>query len=87
MRTSLSVQPLTEDFQPDGEAFEAVSSDVSFRGMAFVFPDPIEHEYVRVNFNSFDISAIARVRHNSSIGTQYPLYLVGVEFIEEYYEN
>ena len=87
MRTSLTVQPLTDDFKPEGEAFEAVSSDISFRGMAFVFPDPIEHEYIRIKFNNFDISAIAEVKHNSSIGVDYPLYLVGIEFIEEYYDD
>ena len=86
-RTSMTVQPLTDDFQPDGGAFEAVSSDVSFKGMAFVSPDPMEHEYIRVHFNNFEISAIAKVRHNSSIGVDYPLFLVGVEFVEEYYED
>lgn len=87
LRTSLTIQPLTEDFLPDGEPFEAVSSDVSFKGMAFAFPDPIEHDHVRITFNNFEISAIGEVRHNSSIGVDYPLFLVGVEFVDEYYEQ
>ncbi len=87
LRTSLNVQPLTSDFQPDGEPFEAISSDISFRGMAFVYPDPLNHEFVRITFNNYDITAIAQMKHNSSIGVDYPLFLVGVEFLEEYYEE
>ncbi|MEM9413165.1 MAG: PilZ domain-containing protein [Planctomycetota bacterium] len=86
LRLSLSVQPLTEDFQPDGEAFKTMSSDISLKGMAFVNPEEVQHEYIRVAFSQFDISIIARIKHNSSIGVDYPLYLVGVEFLDEYYD-
>ena len=86
LRLSLIIQPLTEDFLPDGEAFRAMSSDVSLKGMAFVNPETVDHEYIRISFSQFDISIIARIKHNSSIGVDYPLFLVGVEFLDEYYD-
>lgn len=87
LRVSLSIQPLTDDYGADGEPFQAVSSDISLKGMAFVNSDAIQHQYIRVSFVQFDISVIAKVRHNSSIGVDYPLFLVGVEFLDEYYQG
>ena len=86
LRVTLSIQPLTEDFLPDGEGFSAISSDISLKGMAFVNPDPIEHDFIRISFAQFGIHVIAKVRHNSSIGIDYPLFLVGAEFLDEYYQ-
>ena len=86
-RLSLAIQPLTPDFQPDGEPFRAVSSDLSLKGMAFVNPEEITHEFVRVTFDNLDVSVICKVQHNSSIGIDYPLFLVGVEFLDEYYQQ
>lgn len=85
IRAPLVIQPLTIDFQPDGEGFGAISSDISLKGLAFINPEPIQHEYLRITFTQFQLSVIARVRHNSSIGVDHPLYLVGVEFLDEYY--
>jgi hypothetical protein len=87
LRLSLEVQPLTEDFLPDGESFNAVSSDISLKGMAFVNPRDLKNEYVKVTFDHFGISVICSVQHNSSIGIDYPLFLVGVEFLDEYYQQ
>ena len=86
-RLSLVIQPLTDDFQPDGESFRAVSSDLSLKGMAFVNPEDLKHEFVKATFESFSLSVICKVQHNSSIGNDYPLYLVGVEFLDEYYQQ
>lgn len=80
---SISVQPLDEDFQPDGELFWLVSRDISLKGIGLVSCDPIQHEYVRVGLLDQNISLIGKVRHNSSIGQQHPLYLVGVEFLSD----
>lgn len=83
-RVTLSIQPLNDDFGADGESFLAISSDISRNGISFISDDPIVHEFVRVMLMEEDVSVIARVRHSTSIGTQYPLYLVGVEFLDEY---
>lgn len=83
-RVTLSIQPLDDDFGSDGEAFYAISSDVSRNGISFISDDQMAHEYVRVMLLEEDVSVIAKVRHSTSIGTQYPLYLVGVEFLDEY---
>ncbi len=87
VRVTLSIQPLTSDFRPDGDGFSAMSSDISLKGMAFVNPEALVHEFVRISFSQFGISAIARVRHNSSVGIDHPLFLVGVEFLDEYYQG
>ena len=85
LRVTLAIQPLTDDYANDGESFQATSSDISLKGMAIVNSEPIHHPYVRVSFVQYNISVIAKIRHNSSIGVEYPLYLVGVEFLDEYY--
>lgn len=82
-RLSLKIQPLNGDYMPDGEPFWAISSDVSKRGMGFIMGDPIDHEHLRITVEE-DVSVIATVRHCTSIGNNYPLYLVGVEFLDEY---
>lgn len=78
---SVSVQPLNDDFQPDGELFWLVSRDISLAGMGLISLDPVFHRHVRLGLLEENVSVIAEVRHNSSIGTHHPLYLVGVEFI------
>lgn len=83
-RLSLKVQPLDDDFRPDGEPFCALSSDLSKKGIGFVSDDRMSHEYIRIMLLEQDVSVIAQVRHSTSIGTEYPLYLVGVEFLDEY---
>ena len=83
---SLSIQPLDLDFCPDGEAFWAVSRDVSNGGLGFVNSEPIQHEYVRIGLFDEAATMIARVCHSTSIGVKCPLYLVGVQFLDEYYQ-
>lgn len=85
-RLSLLIQPLTQDYLPQGEDFRAVSSDLSLKGMSFVYPDRVTNDFVRVSFENLSVSVICKVQHNSSIGIDYPLYLVGVEFLDEYYQ-
>lgn len=83
---SLSIQPLDLDFCPDGEAFWAVSRDVGNGGLGFINSEPIQHEYVRIGLFEEEATMIARVCHSTSIGVKYPLYLVGVQFLDEYYQ-
>ena len=80
---SLSVQPLDEDFQKDGDLFWVVSRDISLKGVGLICPEPIDHQFIRVGLLEENVSVIGRVCHNTSIGSEYPLYLVGVEFIRE----
>lgn len=83
---SLQIQPLDLDFCPDGEAFWAVSRDVSNGGLGFINSEPISHEYVRIGLFEEKATMIARICHSTSIGVKYPLYLVGVQFLDEYYQ-
>lgn len=83
---SLRIQPLDLDFCHDGEPFWAVSRDVSNGGLGFINSEPIQHEYVRIGLFEEEATMIARVCHSTSIGVQYPLYLVGVQFLDEYYQ-
>lgn len=78
---SISIQPLDADFQPLGTAFWVVSRDISTKGLGVVTHDAIEHEYVRVGLLNEHVTAIGRVRHNTSIGEKYPLFLVGIEYL------
>ncbi len=83
---SLRIQPLDEDFLPDGERFWTVSRDISTRGLGFIMPEPIRHQYLNVGLGNEGPMAIVEVRHCSSIGSEYPLYLIGVSFLPEYFE-
>ena len=83
---SLRIQPLDLDFRPDGEPFWAVSRDLSEQGLGFINGEPLDHEYVRIGIFEDQLSIIGRVCHSTSIGVNYPLYLVGVELLEEYCE-
>lgn len=77
---SVSVQPLDDDFQPCGDLFWVVSRDVSLHGMGLISHEAFSHKYVRLGLMDLAVSTIAQVRHNTSIGEKYPLYLVGVRF-------
>ena len=80
-RVGLKIQPLDSDFQPDGDPYCAISSDVSRGGIGFIYPERMLHEYLRITISDTSVSAIARVIHNTSIGTDEALYLVGTEFL------
>ena len=80
---SISLQPLDNDFQPVGDEIWVVSRDLSPKGLGLICHDPINHEYVRVGLLNERITAIGRIRHNTSIGGMYPLFLVGIEFLHE----
>jgi len=83
---SLRIQPLDLDFCPDGEPFWAVSRDISSGGLGFVNSEPLQHEFVRIGLFDQAATMIARVCHSTSIGVKYPLFLVGVQFLDEYYQ-
>lgn len=77
---SVSIQPLDDDFRPCENVFWVVSRDVSQQGMGLISHEPFAHKYVRLGLVDEAATTIAEVRHNTSIGEKYPLYLVGVEF-------
>jgi len=84
-RLSLMLQPLDEDFLPDGGSFFAISSDVSKRGLGLILDDPMATNlHLRITLESEGASVVGVVRHSTSIGIEYPLYLIGVEFLDEY---
>lgn len=80
---SISVQPLNEHFHEQGEPFWLVSRDISVAGLGLVSYEAIKCEFVRIGLLNESVNVIGRVRHNTSIGNKYPLYLVGVEFLNE----
>lgn len=80
---SVSVQPLDGDFRPDGDLFWVVSRDISPKGMGLISQEPFGFEYVRTGLLNENVTVISRVRHNSSIGESYPLFLVGIEFMND----
>lgn len=82
-RASLKVQPIDQDFSNDGPAFFAISSDLSRKGLGFVYPDPMQHDYLRITLSDSNVSVLSHVMHNTSIGTDSPLYLIGVQFLGE----
>lgn len=79
---SISVQPLTDSLDPRGELFWVVSRDISVRGIGLISNEPFEHHYVSIGLLDNDVSVIGEVRHNTSIGSTYPLYLVGIEYVD-----
>ncbi len=83
---SLRIQPLDLDYRPDGEPFWAVSRDISHKGLGFVNPEPVVHEFVRIGLFEQEIAVIAKVCHSTSIGVKYPLFLVGVQFLDMYFD-
>jgi hypothetical protein len=80
---SISVQPLDDDFQPDGDLFWVVSRDINIKGLALICHDEINHGFVRIGLLNQAVTVIGNVRHNTSIGHRYPLFLVGIEFLNE----
>ena len=78
---SISIQPLNEDFQPTCDPFWVVSRDISTQGIGVISHDPIGHDYVRIGLMNEHVTAIGKVRHNTSIGEKYPLFLVGIEYL------
>jgi hypothetical protein len=79
---SVSLQPLDDDFQAAGECQWLMSRDISPYGVGLVSYNPIPQVYVRIGLMNDEISALGKVRHNTSIGHKYPLFLVGVEFLK-----
>jgi len=80
---SIRITPLDCDFQPDGDSFWTMSRDISLKGLGFVNPEPIEHRFIRIGLRDEGAKVTAKVCHCTSIGDRYPLYLIGVQFVEE----
>ena len=80
---SVSIQPLDEDFQPVGDLFWVVSRDISPKGMGLICHEPFDFEFARTGLLNEQVTVISRVRHNTSIGESYPLFLVGIEFLND----
>ena len=79
----LRIQPLDLDYRPDGDPFWVTSRDISDWGAGVICVEPISHDFVRIELPEYDIQTIARVCHNTSIGEQYPLYLIGLQFVDD----
>jgi len=77
---AVSVQPLDDDFQPCGDRLWVVSRDVSLKGIGLISHEPFSHKFVRLGLMDQVVTTIGEVVHNTSIGGNYPLYLVGVSF-------
>jgi len=80
---SVSIEPLDDDFQPCEDLFWVVSRDISLKGIGIISHEAIEHDYVRIGLVDESITTIGQIRHNTSIGQRYPLYLVGIEFLHK----
>jgi hypothetical protein len=79
---SILLQFLDDDLQPNLEPFWAITRDISLRGMGVICNDPIEvGQCMRMALINETTTVIAEVKHCSPIGVQYPLYLVGVEYV------
>ena len=79
---SISVRPLDNVLEPCGELFWVVSRDISIRGIGLICNEPIDHQYVEIGLLDDSLTVVGIVRHNTSIGSSYPLYLVGLEFMD-----
>jgi len=77
---AVSVQPLDDDFQPCGDRIWVVSRDVSLQGVGLISHEPFSHKYVRLGLTDQEVTTIGEVVHNTPIGRNFPLYLVGVSF-------
>ena len=53
---SVSVQPLNDDFQADGESFWVVSRDISLKGIGLISYDPIEIDFVKLGLMNENVS-------------------------------
>ena len=74
------IEPLDSDFQRCGDPFFVTSRDITENGIGFVYPAKVLDEYVRVELVAHQTSLIGRVCHNTDIGFNLPMYLVGIEF-------
>lgn len=81
---SVSLQPLDDDFRPTGERIWVVSRDISPNGVGLISYRKVECEYLRIGLLNEQVWVLGRHRHNTAIGKQYPLYLVGVEFQDQW---
>ena len=74
------IEPLDSDFQSCGDPFFVTSRDITENGIGFVYPAKVLEEYVRVELVAHQTSLIGRVCHNTDIGFNLPMYLVGIQF-------
>ncbi len=78
---SLRIQPLDHHFHPQGPPIWVISRDFSWTGLGFISAEPIPHDFLKIGLLEQDVTVIGQVRHCTSIGDHYPLFLVGVEFL------
>ena len=74
------IEPLDSDFQRCGDPFFVTSRDITENGIGFVHPVKVLEEYVRVELVAHQTSVIGRVCHNTDVGFNLPMYLVGIQF-------
>ncbi len=80
----LVVQPLDKNFQPTGEAFKAMTDDVSANGLGFKHTSKFPTEFVRIGPTKHSVTqAICRVCYNKPLCGREKLFRIGVEFSDE----
>ena len=81
-RTTIEVQPLTEDLSPCEDSFQALSSDISREGLGIVAPILPTSPYIRITVPETEVAMFATIIHTTDIGDDYPQYLIGTEFMQ-----
>jgi len=80
----LCIQPLDNHFRAVGSPFQAITRDVSTKGIGFLYGSPFPTKYVRIGATKHSRSqSIARVCYNKAYYGEKVVFLVGVEFIDD----
>jgi hypothetical protein len=76
------VQPLDNQFRPQGQPFKAITRDLSANGLGFFheFPFPTNFAQISANRNSY-AKSIARICFNKVYHGDEMVYLIGAEFL------
>lgn len=80
----ISVQPLDDNFQRAGDAFAAVTKDISTGGIGLSHSEPIATRYLQIEFTNKigdDITLAAQVRHCTPCGSNFH---IGVRFVVDW---
>lgn len=79
------VSPLTDDLQPVGEPFEALTRDISFSGVGLFHLQPVDAPYVLIELTAPEtlqvFRLLAKVEHCTRFGS---FYIVGCRFAAVY---
>jgi hypothetical protein len=80
----LCIQPLDSSMQPVGSSFQAITRDISAKGLGFLYGAPFPTNFVRIGATKHSRSqAIGRVCYNKAYYGEKVVFLVGVEFLDQ----